>query len=125
MKDTRKITTIKARVSPPNHVRAPTGERGYPLYPHEEQLQSLVKEYLKTSRMLTILHLQKFLSMKLQWQSHTTIQLTDCVPVEDGIMPKSLDPELTLEKVYKELTNINRLRMTSEGTCKVGRGGIY
>jgi hypothetical protein len=71
-------------------------------HPQEEHLQCLVKEYLKTSRMLTVLHIQKFLSMKLQWQSHATIQLTDCSPVEDGVMPTPLNGDLTLESLYKD-----------------------
>lgn len=72
-------------------------------HPQEEQLQCLVKEYLKTSRLLTVLHLQKFLSMKLQWQSHSVIYLTDCAAVEDGVMPKPLDGYLTLENIYKDV----------------------
>jgi len=72
-------------------------------HPLEDQLQCLVKEYLKTSRMLSVNHLQKFLSMKLQWQSHNTIQLTYCTSVDNGVTPEPLDPGLTLEAVFKEL----------------------
>jgi len=72
-------------------------------HPREEHLQCLVKEYLKTSRLLTVSHLQKFLSMKLQWQSHHTICLTDCTPVDEGVSPKApLPSHLSLEAIYKE-----------------------
>jgi len=73
-------------------------------HPLEDQLQCLVKEYLKTSRNLSVQHLQKFLSMKLQWQSHSTICLTSCTNVDSGMTPTPLDPGLTLESVYKDLT---------------------
>lgn len=77
-------------------------------HPKEEHLQCLVKEYLKTSRLLTVSHLQKFLSMKLQWQSHHTICLTDCTPVDEGVSPKSLDHHLTLEAIYRDMASFRK-----------------
>jgi len=77
-------------------------------HPLENKLQSLMKEYLKTSRLLTVRHLQKFLSMKLQWDSHVGIRLTTCTCVVNGSNPEPLDKTLTLERVYNEHLDFQR-----------------
>lgn len=77
-------------------------------HPLENKLQSLMKEYLKTSRLLTVRHLQKFLSMKLQWDSHVGIRLTTCTCVVNGSSPEPLDKGLTLERVYNEHLDFQR-----------------
>jgi len=77
-------------------------------HPLENKLQSLMKEYLKTSRLLTVRHLQKFLSMKLQWDSHVGIRLTTCTCVVNGSSPEPLDKSLTLERVYNEHLDFQR-----------------
>eukprot|EP00658_Telonema_sp_P-2_P030527 TRINITY_DN23023_c0_g1_i5.p1 TRINITY_DN23023_c0_g1~~TRINITY_DN23023_c0_g1_i5.p1 ORF type:complete len:249 (-),score=54.39 TRINITY_DN23023_c0_g1_i5:299-1003(-) len=77
-------------------------------HPLENKLHSLMKEYLKTSRLLTIRHIQKFLSMKLQWESHGGIRLTTCTCVVNGSQPEPLEKTLTLERVYNEHLDFQR-----------------
>lgn len=106
-----KASVVSRGVKPPRRDLQPIVESDVEFaftlrrHPLEEQLQCLVKEYLKTSRFLTVLHLQKFLSMKIACtNSHTSILLTICTPVDNGVMPDPLDPNLTLEAIYKEMT---------------------
>jgi len=71
-------------------------------HPLEKFFKELKKKYLRTSRKVTIRHLNKFLSKKLDISDPNIFKITI---LKNGQGLVALDDELTLHQIEKELWN--------------------